>query len=204
MWKGRAVGQGVLSIGELARRAGVSESTLRAWERRYGFLEPERTSGGHRRYRLEDIDRVQQLVGLVEDGLAVGTAAEHVRDGDAPAVAEAMAAPSTRPQPAPDVDTVALTLAYRAALRLLQLRRPTDATAVLAELVTALGGSTVPATATDDDTLPLDLAFGYGEPLLVSAPPMSLARMRLEFVLPELVEGARRLVDVLRDEPSGA
>lgn len=194
---------GVLSIGELARRAGVSESTLRAWERRYGLLEPERTAGGHRRYRLEDLARIRQLRELVDDGLAVGTAAAAVRDGDPPATA---ATPARTPEsragadPAPEVDSVALTLAYRAALRLLQLRHPQGAGAVLTELVIALGGRPVPATEADEDTMPLDLSFGYGEPVLVAAAPLSLARMRLEFVLPELVEGARHLVDVLRGD----
>src|SRR5215213_4723209 len=35
-----------LRIGELSRRTGVSPELLRAWERRYGLLEPERTEGG--------------------------------------------------------------------------------------------------------------------------------------------------------------
>ena len=34
---------GYLRIGEVARRAGVNAATLRAWERRYGLLEPERS-----------------------------------------------------------------------------------------------------------------------------------------------------------------
>lgn len=201
------MGGGVLSIGELARRAGVSESTLRAWERRYGLLEPERTAGGHRRYRLEDLERIAQLLELVDDGLAVGTAAAHVRAGDAPAIATASArnrAAPARPSadPTPDVDSVALTLAYRAALRLLQLRHAEEATAVLTDLVTALGGRPVSAADAGEDTLPLDLSFGYGEPVLVAAAPLSLARMRLEFVLPELLEGARHVVDLLRDQGS--
>lgn len=201
------MGGGVLSIGELARRAGVSESTLRAWERRYGLLEPERTAGGHRRYRLEDLERIAQLLELVDDGLAVGTAAAHVRAGDAPAIATASArnrAAPARPaaEPTPDVDSVALTLAYRAALRLLQLRHAEEATAVLTDLVTALGGRPVSAAGAGEDTLPLDLSFGYGEPVLVAAAPLSLARMRLEFVLPELLEGARHVVDLLRDQGS--
>ena len=39
---------GLLRIGELSRRAGVSPELLRAWERRYGLLRPTRTPGGLR------------------------------------------------------------------------------------------------------------------------------------------------------------
>jgi MerR family regulatory protein len=35
-------------IGELGCRVGVSEHVLRAWERRYGLLRPERSPGGYR------------------------------------------------------------------------------------------------------------------------------------------------------------
>jgi hypothetical protein len=40
----------VMSIGALARSLGVTEGTLRNWERRYGYPLPERTKGGHRVY----------------------------------------------------------------------------------------------------------------------------------------------------------
>jgi MerR family regulatory protein len=35
-----------LRIGELSERSGVSPELLRRWERRYGLLEPVRSSGG--------------------------------------------------------------------------------------------------------------------------------------------------------------
>lgn len=40
----------VMSIGALARSLGVTEGTLRNWERRYGYPLPDRTKGGHRMY----------------------------------------------------------------------------------------------------------------------------------------------------------
>ena len=43
-------GRASLTIGDLAHRTGVPISTLRSWERRYGFPEPRRQRGGHRRY----------------------------------------------------------------------------------------------------------------------------------------------------------
>lgn len=41
---------------------GVSTNTLRSWERRYGFPRPHRSSGGHRRYALEEIQVLRQTL----------------------------------------------------------------------------------------------------------------------------------------------
>ena len=67
-----------MSIGEVARRTGVTVPTLRAWERRYGLLVPVRTAGGHRRYRGEDVQRVLAVLELTGQGWAVGAAARQV------------------------------------------------------------------------------------------------------------------------------
>ena len=40
----------LLRIGELSRRLGVSDHVLRAWENRYGLLQPVRSPGGFRLY----------------------------------------------------------------------------------------------------------------------------------------------------------
>lgn len=69
-----------LRIGEVSRRTGVGVSTLRAWERRYGVLEPERTEGGHRLYGEADIERVRAVALLIEEGLHASAAAAEVRD----------------------------------------------------------------------------------------------------------------------------
>jgi DNA-binding transcriptional MerR regulator len=50
------------SISEAAAAIGVSVPTLRSWERRYAFVTPERTPGGHRRYSEEDVDRLRTFV----------------------------------------------------------------------------------------------------------------------------------------------
>ena len=50
-----------LRIGELSKRSGVSPELLRAGERRYGLLEPVRTSGGLRLYSLDDVERVRLM-----------------------------------------------------------------------------------------------------------------------------------------------
>jgi MerR family transcriptional regulator, light-induced transcriptional regulator len=70
--------QGVLRIGEVARRTGVAVPTLRAWERRYGLLSPDRTEGGHRLYGELDIQRVRAMVRLLDDGWSAAAAAREV------------------------------------------------------------------------------------------------------------------------------
>lgn len=68
----------VLRIGEVARRTGVSVATLRAWERRYGLLDPHRTDGGHRLYREADVERVRSMSRLLDDGWSAAAAAREV------------------------------------------------------------------------------------------------------------------------------
>lgn len=67
-------------IGEVARRTGVAVSTLRAWERRYGVLDPERTSGGHRVYAERDVLRVRRMAALLDDGYSASDAAAWIND----------------------------------------------------------------------------------------------------------------------------
>jgi DNA-binding transcriptional MerR regulator/methylmalonyl-CoA mutase cobalamin-binding subunit len=46
----------------------VGAPTLRAWERRYGLLNPERTPKGHRLYSDLDVERVDYIVKLLQEG----------------------------------------------------------------------------------------------------------------------------------------
>ena len=48
-------------IGELSDRVGESPTLLRAWERRYGLLQPLRSAGGFRLYGAEDERRVRAM-----------------------------------------------------------------------------------------------------------------------------------------------
>jgi DNA-binding transcriptional MerR regulator len=64
-----------LRIGELSRRSGVSVELLRAWERRYGLLRPQRSAGGLRLYSLGDLDRVRAMQRHMSQGLAAREAA---------------------------------------------------------------------------------------------------------------------------------
>jgi DNA-binding transcriptional MerR regulator len=66
---------GVLRIGELSRRVGVSEHVLRAWESRYGLVTPERSPGGFRLYSEADERRVRRMQFHLGRGLHAAEAA---------------------------------------------------------------------------------------------------------------------------------
>ncbi len=73
-----------IRIGELAKRTGVAPATLRAWQRRYGLPVPRRTDSGYRMYTMTDIELVQRLRRLVDDGIPISEAVRMVRSGDRP------------------------------------------------------------------------------------------------------------------------
>ena len=61
-----------LPIREVAQRTGVNPVTLRAWERRYGLLVPQRTGKGHRLYSECDVARIQEILEWLARGVAIG------------------------------------------------------------------------------------------------------------------------------------
>jgi DNA-binding transcriptional MerR regulator len=62
-------------IGDVARYVGVSTHALRAWERRYGTVAPERSAGGNRLYDAAQIDRLKTLKELTDSGHSIGEVA---------------------------------------------------------------------------------------------------------------------------------
>jgi MerR family transcriptional regulator, light-induced transcriptional regulator len=60
------------SIRLASRMSGVSEHTLRMWERRYGYPAPLRTSGGARRYSEDDVGRLKLVAHALEAGYRAG------------------------------------------------------------------------------------------------------------------------------------
>jgi DNA-binding transcriptional MerR regulator len=62
--------RGVYGISVAAEMAGVGVQTLRLYEAR-GLLEPERTSGGTRRYSANDLDRLRRISELLAAGLNI-------------------------------------------------------------------------------------------------------------------------------------
>ena len=61
----------LVPIREVSRLTGVNPVTLRAWERRYGLIQPTRTDSGHRLYSQADIDAVRSILAWIERGVAV-------------------------------------------------------------------------------------------------------------------------------------
>ena len=53
-------------IRDVSRLTGVNPVTLRAWERRYGLIQPIRTESGHRLYSKADIETVNRILGWIE------------------------------------------------------------------------------------------------------------------------------------------
>jgi methylmalonyl-CoA mutase cobalamin-binding subunit len=91
------------TISEAADRAGVSVDVMRAWERRYGVVTPERTAAGYRLYDVATINRIRAMRQLVEEGWAPSAAAVRVRSATDEAVAEE-APRQLPPTPAGDPD----------------------------------------------------------------------------------------------------
>ncbi|WP_020396972.1 MerR family transcriptional regulator [Thiolinea disciformis] len=64
--------EALFPIGTVSEETGVNSVTLRAWERRYGLIIPHRTPKGHRLYTQADIQRIHQILQLIDQGVAVG------------------------------------------------------------------------------------------------------------------------------------
>ena len=63
-------------IREVSRLTGVNSVTLRAWERRYGLIRPQRTPKGHRLYAQDDIERIEQILQWLGRGVPVSQVRE--------------------------------------------------------------------------------------------------------------------------------
>ncbi len=75
---------GPYRIAAVAELTGVPETTLRAWERRYGIPRPDRTASGYRLYDADDIGRVREMRRLCSEGIAAAEAAKILLADDAP------------------------------------------------------------------------------------------------------------------------
>jgi hypothetical protein len=92
-----------------------------------------------------------------------------------------------------EIDSEAVLAAYQTARAMMRAESPGDLREALVALVERLGGTVGPAAEQDEEVLPVDLSMGEDPPVLPRAPALSLARMRIETILPGLVEDAREL-----------
>jgi MerR family transcriptional regulator, light-induced transcriptional regulator len=118
----------------VARLTGINPVTIRAWERRYRLVRPERTPGGHRLYSRADVERLRAASRLVERGVSISRATHLLND------------PSQRRESRDDrlldrflerlhaLDDDGMSAVFEASLA----RRPTGATASLLDELPAL------------------------------------------------------------------
>lgn len=72
---------GLFPIRTVSELTGVNSITLRAWESRYGLIEPIRKSSGHRLYTQEHIDLINRVVGLLDRGMRIGQVKAEILSG---------------------------------------------------------------------------------------------------------------------------
>lgn len=80
-------------IREVSRVTGVNPVTLRAWERRYGLIQPTRTESGHRLYSQADIETVQRVLAWIERGVSVSKVGKILARGQGTPSAQRQARP---------------------------------------------------------------------------------------------------------------
>lgn len=73
--------QSWLPIREVTRQTGVNAVTLRAWERRYGLIVPQRTAKGHRLFSNEHVQRILKILTWLDRGVAVSQV-KHLLDAE--------------------------------------------------------------------------------------------------------------------------
>lgn len=64
-------------IGAVARLTGLTDHTIRVWERRYGAVVAERAANGHRVYGPADVDKLRLLKQLTDQGFSIGQIADN-------------------------------------------------------------------------------------------------------------------------------
>lgn len=77
--------RGKFTVNEVEDRTKVPASTLRQWERRYGFPIPERSDAGYRLYSDEDIRAIEAMKRRIAEGVPASRAAQLVQEMVAPA-----------------------------------------------------------------------------------------------------------------------
>ncbi|MEV7676365.1 MerR family transcriptional regulator [Streptomyces sp. NPDC088752] len=67
-----------MTTGAVARHLGVSPTTVRTWEQRYGLRPAVREEGRHRRWTAEDVSMLEELCRLTASGVSPAEAARAV------------------------------------------------------------------------------------------------------------------------------
>src|SRR3954454_14835571 len=128
----------------------MSTSALRAWEERYGVLEPRRSDGGHRQYSEDDVARVMAVRALVAAGHTVAAAAAEL----------------TGPVGSGAVRYSSLAAVYAATRAVLASEHSEEVIAAVDAFVRTVGARPVAASEDPANAIPLDIALGEGPPVL--------------------------------------
>lgn len=88
--------KGRYKMGSFTRMTGLSSALLRAWERRYGLLRPERLPSGHRMYTEEDLAVVEGVKTLLDSGSSIGEIAARKREALLPGTFSTNAPPTAQ------------------------------------------------------------------------------------------------------------
>src|SRR5512145_2624110 len=98
------LGEATYALGAVVRLTGLSAHVIRAWERRYGAVRPQRSAGGTRRYSEDDVARLRLLATAVAQGHRIGALAGLSDD----AIERLLAPPGRAPAASPVDELVAL------------------------------------------------------------------------------------------------
>jgi len=71
----------VIRTNAAAALLGVSSNTLRSWESRFGYPQPQRTEGGHRQFDLAEIEALRQAYAETRDIASAISVARERREG---------------------------------------------------------------------------------------------------------------------------
>lgn len=70
------------TIGTVSKLTGVGAITLRAWERRYGLIQPVRKESGHRLYTRKHIDQINRITALTQQGMRISQISPEMLESD--------------------------------------------------------------------------------------------------------------------------
>jgi len=99
----RALGShGIFPMRVAVQLTGLTPDTIRAWERRYGAIEPSRSAGNTRKFTQDDIRRLLLLREATEAGHSIGNIAG--LDEEALRALRAVTRPAPEPPPGSDAD----------------------------------------------------------------------------------------------------
>jgi methanogenic corrinoid protein MtbC1 len=96
--EGNASDAPLYNTAAVVQRIGVPATTIRAWERRYGYPLPERDASGQRLYSERDIEGIRWLSEQTSQGIAISRAVAMLRSGYAAPTRATNVAPAAAPR----------------------------------------------------------------------------------------------------------